>query len=89
MELTPRNNALWHLARDLGQKLGIDLKQGRAGGGSDGSTTSQYTATLDGLGPVGDGAHAEHEFLYLDKTLERTALLALLLLSPSPKGGEM
>jgi hypothetical protein len=41
-----------------------------------GSTTSQYTATLDGLGPVGDGAHAEHEFLYLDKILERTVLRA-------------
>jgi glutamate carboxypeptidase len=89
MELTPRNNALWNLARDLGQELDIDLKQGRAGGGSDGNTTSQYTATLDGLGPVGDGAHADHEFLYLDKILQRTALLALLLLSPPAKGGEM
>ena len=34
------------------------------------------------VGPVGDGAHADHEFLYIDKTIERTALLALLLLSP-------
>ena len=39
-------------------------------------------ATLDGLGPVGDGAHAPHEFLYVEETLERTALLTLLLLSP-------
>ena len=53
----------------------------RAGGGSDGNTTSQYTATLDGLGPVGDGAHAEHEYLDIDRTLERAALLTLLLLS--------
>ena len=59
----------------------------RAGGGSDGNTTSQYTATLDGLGPVGDGAHAEHEFLYIDKTLERAALLAMLLLA-EPVGAE-
>ncbi|MDH5501369.1 MAG: M20 family metallopeptidase, partial [Gammaproteobacteria bacterium] len=82
MEQTPRNRALWQQALALGATLGIDLKQGRAGGASDGNTTSQYTATLDGLGPVGHGAHAEREFLYLDRTLERAALLALLLMSP-------
>ena len=87
MERTPRNQRLWETARALGSKLGLDLEQARAGGGSDGNTTSLYTATLDGLGPVGDGAHAEHEFLYIDKTLERTALLALLLLAPPDGGG--
>lgn len=86
MELTPRNHALWQQAKELGVALGMDLQHGRAGGGSDGNTTSQYTATLDGLGPVGHGAHAEHEFLYVDRTLERTALLALLLLSPLTDG---
>ncbi len=83
MEATPRNQALWRRAKSIGESLGLDLEEARAGGGSDGNTTSQYTATLDGLGPVGDGAHAEHEFLYIDKTLERTALLAMLILSPS------
>lgn len=87
MEATPRNQALWRQARALGSKLGLNLKSVRAGGGSDGNTTSQYTATLDGLGPVGDGAHAEHEFLYIDKTLERAALLAMLLLA-EPVGAE-
>lgn len=82
MEATPRNVALWQQARALGTELGLELRPARAGGGSDGNTTSQYTATLDGLGPVGDGAHAEHEHLYIDRTLERAALLALLLLSP-------
>ncbi len=86
MEFTTRNKALWKEAKALGKALGIELEQGRAGGGSDGNITSQYTATLDGLGPVGHGAHAEHEFLYVDRTLERTALLALLLLSPGPGG---
>jgi glutamate carboxypeptidase len=86
MESTPRNQLLWQQAETLGRKLGIELQQGRAGGGSDGNTTSQYTATLDGLGPVGHGAHAEHEFLYVDRTLERTALLALLLVSPGNDG---
>ena len=44
---------------------------------------SQYTATLDGLGPVGDGAHARHEHLLIDRTIERTALLAMLIMAPS------
>jgi glutamate carboxypeptidase len=83
MEATPRNAALWQQARAIGAELGLELRAARAGGGSDGNTTSQYTATLDGLGPVGDGAHAEHEFLYIDKTLERTALLAMLLQAPA------
>ncbi len=82
MEATPRNQALWGQAQVLGKELGLELESARAGGGSDGNTTSQYTATLDGLGPVGDGAHAVHEFLYIDKTLERAALLALLLTAP-------
>ena len=82
MEATPRNAALWQQAKTLGADLGLDLHSVRAGGGSDGNTTSQYTATIDGLGPVGDGAHAEHEHLYIDKTLERAALLTLLLLAP-------
>lgn len=82
MEATPRNTRLWQEARTLGHALGLDLQQGRAGGASDGNTTSQYTATLDGLGAVGDGAHAEREFLYIDRTLDRAALLTLLLMAP-------
>jgi len=82
MESTPRNRALWNHAKHIGQRLGLELGQARVGGGSDGNTTSQFTATLDGLGPVGHGAHAKREFLYIDKTLERVALLAMLLLSP-------
>lgn len=83
LEPTRANQALWRLARDLGKELGLSLEEGLAGGGSDGSTASQYTATLDGLGPVGDGAHARHEHLLIDRTIERTALLALLILAPA------
>jgi glutamate carboxypeptidase len=82
LEATPANRALWAIAQELGESLGLKLTEGLAGGGSDGSTASQYTATLDGLGPVGDGAHARHEHLLLDRTLERTALLAMLILHP-------
>ncbi len=83
LEPTPGNRALWQRARQLGGELGLELEEGLAGGGSDGSTTSLFTATLDGLGPVGDGAHAPDEHLRLDRTIERAALLALLLLAPA------
>lgn len=85
MEATPRNVALWQLARSLGREIGLDLGEGMSGGASDGNFTSQFTATLDGLGPVGDGAHAQREYIDIDETLERCALLTLLLLAPSVK----
>ena len=82
MEQTPANRELWRLACKLGEELGIDLAEGMAGGGSDGNFTSLYTATLDGMGAVGDGAHARHEHLRIQPTIERAALLTLLLLAP-------
>jgi glutamate carboxypeptidase len=82
MEKTEANERLWKLAEDKGRELNLSLQEGMAGGGSDGNTTSLYTATLDGLGAVGDGAHANHEFLFIDKMVERSALLALLLMAP-------
>jgi len=82
LERTPGNRRLWTLAQRMGQHLGLELEEGRAGGASDGNFTSQHTPTLDGLGAVGDGAHADHEFIHVDKTLDRCALLALLLMAP-------
>ena len=82
MEHTPANRRLWRLACRLGAELGMDLEEGTAGGGSDGNFTSRHTATLDGMGAIGDGAHARHEHLLLQPTLDRTALLALLLMAP-------
>lgn len=82
LERTPRNRALWAAARSVGQDLGFDLEEGMAGGGSDGNTTSQFTATLDGLGCVGDGAHAVHEHIEIDRSVDRCALLAELLRVP-------
>lgn len=82
MEPTPRNRALWRVARRAAADLGMKVEEGMSGGGSDGNITSQHTATLDGLGPVGDGAHAVHEFVRVDRMPERAALLALLLLEP-------
>lgn len=82
MERTPANRRLWSMACRLGAELGLQLEEGMAGGGSDGNFTSLHTATLDGLGAVGDGAHARHEHLRLGRTIERTALLVLLLMAP-------
>jgi glutamate carboxypeptidase len=82
MEPHPRNQALWRLARNLGHRLGLELDQAAVGGASDGNTTSQYTASLDGLGAVGDGAHAAHEQAQIPQMVERCALLVLLLLAP-------
>jgi len=86
LEPTPANRTLWDRARAIARELDIELTEGLAGGGSDGSTTSRYTATLDGMGPVGDGAHARHEYLLLDRTIERAALLTLLILAPTLYG---
>lgn len=80
LERTPRNVALWQLARQVGAEMGLALEETAVGGGSDGNLTSAHTATLDGLGPVGDGAHARHEYVVISKMVERAALLAGLLL---------
>jgi glutamate carboxypeptidase len=82
MEPVERNQALWRLAHESGRRLGLELEQAAVGGASDGNTTSQYTATLDGLGAVGDGAHAAHEQIELPRLAERAALLVLLLMAP-------
>ncbi len=85
MEKNQRNEKLWNAAQYIGHAMGIDLRDAPAGGGSDANTTSLYTATLDGLGTTGDGAHAAHEFIFLDKMQERAALLVFLLLLPPVK----
>jgi len=86
LERTPRNRALWKEALEAGGHLGMRLEEGMAGGGSDGNTTSQFTATLDGLGCVGDGAHAEHEHIEIGPSVDRAALLAQLLrVPPTPR----
>lgn len=87
LERTPRNQRLWRKAREVGERLGFELQDTMAGGGSDGNTTSLYTATLDGLGCIGDGAHADHEHIVIDPSLDRCALLARLLMSPAGVDG--
>lgn len=82
MERTPRNVRLWARAVSAADALGQELGETLVGGASDGSVISQYAATLDGMGAIGDGAHAPHEHVVVDATVDRCALLALLLLDP-------
>ena len=58
----------------------MDLTEGSTGGGSDGNFTAALgIPTLDGLGGMGGGAHAEDEHILIDSIPERAALLAALL----------
>lgn len=82
LERTERNRQLYGRAAALADSMGLELSEATAGGGSDGNTTSLLTPTLDGLGAVGDGAHAESEHVLVRPWIERTAFLAGLLLLP-------
>ncbi len=81
LERTPRNEHLWALARGQARALGFELEQATVGGASDGNLTSTLCPTLDGLGSVGEGAHASSEHILVEHMPARAALLAQLLLS--------
>jgi glutamate carboxypeptidase len=72
---------LFHKAQRIGANLGLDLQEGSTGGGSDGNFTAALgVPTLDGLGALGDGAHAVHEHILVSDLPVRTGLLAAILL---------
>ncbi|HEY3382758.1 MAG TPA: M20 family metallopeptidase [Vicinamibacterales bacterium] len=80
LERTPDGVRLFEMARAVASELGHSLSEGRTGGGSDGNfTAAAGVPTLDGLGSVGDGAHAPHEHVVIDALPFRAALLAGLL----------
>jgi len=71
---------LFQMARKLGAELGVALEESSSGGGSDGNFTAALgVPTLDGLGAVGEGAHAPHESILINRIADRTALLAKLV----------
>lgn len=82
LEKNESNKKLWETTQKLGQELDLELQEGMSGGASDGNFTNLYSPTIDGLGAVGEGAHAYHEKIFLEETLDRLALLTLLLLEP-------
>jgi glutamate carboxypeptidase len=74
--------ALFARAKSIARTLGFSLGEAAAGGGSDGNFTAALgVPTLDGLGAVGDGAHATHEHVVVNAMPQRAALLASLLTS--------
>jgi len=80
MEKTKASARLFERAREIAGTIGLPLKGGKSGGGSDASIAASLgIATLDGLGPDGDGIHAEHEHVLLSSLVERSALLIKLL----------
>jgi glutamate carboxypeptidase len=82
MEKTEPSSALLFKIREIAQaKFKITLESGKTGGGSDASIASSLgIPTVDGLGPDGEGIHAENEHLLLPSLVLRTALLTELLL---------
>jgi glutamate carboxypeptidase len=77
MERTRGTVRLFEKARALASELGFALDEAATGGASDGNLTSALgIATLDGMGAVGEGAHAGHESIVLEHLAPRTALLA-------------
>jgi glutamate carboxypeptidase len=82
MERKAGTIALFKKARKLASELGFELDEASTGGGSDGNFTAALgVPTLDGMGAVGEGAHAAHEHVVIEHLVPRTALLAALMAS--------
>jgi glutamate carboxypeptidase len=80
MERSPGIVALFEAARRHALELGVELRESGTGGGSDGNFTAALgIPTLDGLGAAGEGAHAPHESILIDRIADRVALLAKLI----------
>jgi glutamate carboxypeptidase len=82
MVRTPQIVALFTHAQSLAAGMGLEVSEAGTGGGSDGNFTAALgVPTLDGMGVIGDGAHAQHEYVLLSSLPERAALLAAMLRS--------
>ena len=80
LERTPGVVKLFRHAQKLARELGVTLDETTVGGGSDGNFTGALgVATLDGLGGVGEGAHAVNESILVNRIADRTALIGKLV----------
>lgn len=80
MERTAGVATLYKKARQIAAEVGWKLEEAAVGGGSDGNFTAGIgIPTLDGLGGVGDGAHAVHEFIVISELPRRALLLAEMI----------
>jgi glutamate carboxypeptidase len=82
MERTPGVVTLYEKAKAIAHEIGWNLEEAAVGGGSDGNFTAALgIPTLDGLGVVGEGAHAEHESILISEIPRKAALLAGLIIA--------
>lgn len=82
LERGPHVARLFALAQAAGAALGLDVREGATGGASDGNFTAALgVPTLDGLGAIGDGAHARHEHVEIASLPDRAALAAAVILA--------
>ncbi len=80
LERSSHVRRLYNQASDVERELGRELAEGGTGGGSDGNFTAALgIPTLDGLGAIGDGAHALHEYVDIETLADRAALVAGLI----------
>ena len=80
MERTPAVAGLYRKATEIARQFGWKLEEASVGGGSDGNFTAALgIPTLDGLGGVGEGAHATHESILISELPKRATLLAALI----------
>jgi glutamate carboxypeptidase len=80
MERTKGVIELYEQAAGIAKQLGWKLEEAAVGGGSDGNFTAALgIPTLDGLGGVGEGAHAAHESILISELPRRAALVAQLI----------
>ncbi len=80
MERSRGTVALFQRAKGFAHAMGFALEEASTGGGSDGNFTAALgIPTLDGMGAVGEGAHAKHESIVLGELAKRTALLAAMI----------
>ncbi len=87
MERSPATVALFEKAQGLARLMGFHLEEAATGGGSDGNFTAALgVPTLDGMGAVGEGAHAAHEHLLRAHLGPRTAMLAAMVQGEAPRG---
>jgi glutamate carboxypeptidase len=80
MQRSKETVRLFQIAQILGRELNVDLEESLSGGGSDGNfTASLGVPTLDGLGAVGEGAHAANESILIERMADRAALIAKMV----------
>src|SRR5260370_12933169 len=85
MERAAGGAGLYNKAREIARQAGWRLEEATVGGGSDGNFTAGLgIPTLDGMGGVGEGAHAMHEHIVISELPRRALLLAAISEITSP-----